>query len=1552
MTNETRQRIEAYKSMLPDMKERVTAAAFLMVMSVIMMASASFAWITLSRAPEAAGMQTTVASNGNLEIALAQGSTVVEGEKAAAVVPGESQEGDSSAAEGQSVVEANATWGNLVNVSDPTYGLGDIALRPALLSNYSRTDYPLNGATYGGDGRVVTTNERYEFASYDKVEGSENLYQFYAGDRVRYGVRAISSVGYSNAESNVAIDNFRNNTDQLYREAQNYYGKIVAKQTNDVNTLNEAAGVTCISALEGLVAVFAQDKINAMGYGPSGNTGDTSCSPYIWYIYQMMLRLQTVLEKEGKAILEMANWQAYVASRDDQIEKTFKSIDELLVISEADLTKKGVKLTTLKSYKKSVEDLKTCINGLKDMALKCQNPDAPEEEYYWDDISDYVNILVHVNTTTMNGVELQKVNGISSAMDVLGGGDVVVYKGTLVDIEKRLVNNDNRVQADVTVSVRTSIPLFTNPKVNGTVYTDAFGKKTEFAVDFEYSDELKSEAKGAATAKDTYGLALDMWVRTNYPGAVLTLEGSAKYENQPEFITIENVEYKVHTISVGEDEFKTEVDIYQKDDKWYYVSTLGEVSTEDLGSQTPKEKQVPVIVGYEGENRIWEDWRDLLEGGYIEQDATTQGAGSCFVFYADTPTEQVKIMEMLEAFNVAFIDENGEILGTAQLNLGSAYANQGKVTVPLEVATGTEYTDESGVTQKGITRLNQNTPTMITAIVYLNGSKLQNENVLADGVLQGQLNIQFGTDSTLIAPDDEELQAQARSITATVTVGNETISNGIIGGNEGLEYKEEGYQAMVELTVDGEQPERISGSFIRVVNSTQGMKGEEKNFVYNSETRKWEAEFTLKNPGKYAFNTLLVDGVQYTLHDGTEQSGMNQNYPANRPYVNIKGLRVAFASVAEKPGTYMTAESSKNLSVTVKVEAAEKPRQVYAQFFSADEKKQYAALMTYDSINEQWVGSANIGSSGTYTLKYISVDGIPFDAPATGSYTLYLGLRANVSTTVPEANRTYDYIGEAKQFDMIVRIYDDSGKAIENLPNVMLHYSNLSPAELTWNGTYYEGALEVIKPGQMRFNKLELGDAGSISSVSGAPVFLARSLETPEYVSGEATHEKLVAIGDNLFGTLKVRLKDGETAAVWAEVEKDINGVKELRYLEGALVATEESTNISDIVFNLPREDGDWTLKRLFLRDVYDKTTGRWYEKTDEAPTEDNSFVILPKEEDKLSTDLIISYNVAVFYGNEEQGKYNSTENTSTVNTFTVDLTGGTPGAFLTEYTTEPITVRVTDYKNRKIDNVDVKNSLLQLNYDASKSEQYGGYTGPSSEKIDFTDKSVSDTVMSFGTKKLKQAGEYNTDIFEVSLGSAGTIDVLIRPKFIISSITPSAVVSGITPTGSNPAKITYTTKSASGTGASGTVPTFTATGNMESYIDTANNYAEVYAVSSADNSTQHNGSFTRPTLTLRVDGVDSGCNVSLNLPGGSADSITFSRTGNGTITNTLGKTATYKTWTSKSYWVVTLTHTLNKYSGHEEQTISTMSIEKDGKTYTVKLPQPIVIKNPSSVNQ
>ena len=91
------------------------------------------------------------------------------------------------------------------------------------------------------------------------------------------------------------------------------------------------------------------------------------------------------------------------------------------------------------------------------------------------------------------------------------------------------------------------------------------------------------------------------------------------------------------------------------------------------------------------------------------------------------------------------------------------------------------------------------------------------------------------------------------------------------------------------------------------------------------------------------------------------------------------------------------------------------PKRVTAIFFNEDRSKQYSALMTKTNGN-QWVGTANLGESDTFTLTYITVatdaETYTMDVPAAQQtkVTLYLGLRAAVYTTLSEEERAFPLV--------------------------------------------------------------------------------------------------------------------------------------------------------------------------------------------------------------------------------------------------------------------------------------------------------------------------------------------------------------------------------------------------------------------------------------------------------------------------------------------------------------------------------------------------------------
>lgn len=167
-------------------RSKLMAAASMLMVGVIMMVSSTYAWFTLSTAPEVKNISTTVAGNGSLEIALMPTNGTFSGITAGAV-------GDNA-----TVVQKNTKWGNQIILSDDTdyYGLNSISLNPASL-NYTKAegateatfvaDKPLAIATYGSDGRIAELS-----ADTIGVRGKNNTPNF--ADASYYGVRAIGEL--------------------------------------------------------------------------------------------------------------------------------------------------------------------------------------------------------------------------------------------------------------------------------------------------------------------------------------------------------------------------------------------------------------------------------------------------------------------------------------------------------------------------------------------------------------------------------------------------------------------------------------------------------------------------------------------------------------------------------------------------------------------------------------------------------------------------------------------------------------------------------------------------------------------------------------------------------------------------------------------------------------------------------------------------------------------------------------------------------------------------------------------------------------------------------------------------------------------------------------------------------------------------------------------------------------------------------------------------------------------------------------------------------------
>lgn len=212
MENKNTKELRGYKAGL---KSKLMGAVAMLLVSAIMVSSATYAWFVLSTHPEVKGMSTTVGSNGALEIALLNNTT---GKDLSTV---KAEVGDST----KGVTVSNETWGNIVDLSDASYGWTDVQLYPAALNatgagsevTFANHSALLKYAKYGTDGRITAL-------AADTAAGKRNAGNsgFFAEstENPDYGVRAIGTTTAASAEA-LALKTAKSNYSAAVAAAEN-----------------------------------------------------------------------------------------------------------------------------------------------------------------------------------------------------------------------------------------------------------------------------------------------------------------------------------------------------------------------------------------------------------------------------------------------------------------------------------------------------------------------------------------------------------------------------------------------------------------------------------------------------------------------------------------------------------------------------------------------------------------------------------------------------------------------------------------------------------------------------------------------------------------------------------------------------------------------------------------------------------------------------------------------------------------------------------------------------------------------------------------------------------------------------------------------------------------------------------------------------------------------------------------------------------------------------------------------------------------------------------
>ncbi len=1414
MNRETKERIEHYKGYLPRMKEKLMAAAMMFLIAALMMGSATFAWMTLSASPEVSGIDTTVTANGNLEIALCSpdGSA-----------PGKSAAGDSTAA-GNPVTNANLTWGNLVNLSDPFYGLSNVTLRPAALNGTSGLlTNPLYGVKYGEDGRLekMTTENDFAYTYYDLEAGA---FRANVNDP-HYGVRAVSTVTYTSIGGDRILAEYDELISTNYRlGTQRYLTMVTTDAGNSTAQKN-------MNAIAGLMQAYIQCLLD----DETPKLSELNVREYIPALYDMTVQFDSVMDACGKSYLNMVNMLMYQS--DGSAYQPYASVDELCnaVLSNklpASVTKYKDKYSAIgsnysfeKDLKAFAEDRRTIKNYIKGDAENnfSDLTDAEKKSslaywayeanlgtpVYWTDVQTIINNIIGVNRATIDGYTIATLAASGSiAYNVFGNKShsAVLVSGLIKQMEQRL---GSKMSPMLSITVDGSKfldrkgygfmgSMYKNVKLDATVTTSAT-EPYEMPNDRRFvSAQIDiSSIKGTdAVSEDTYAMALDLWLRTNAGSkdssyvttdtsvdadgnnvivkktnelAFLTLEGKVitQTTEKNSYITdpTDGKEYLEYTANVKFEDIDDNHSCYKKDDGKYYVAIgedvypfedfLNGTYEENASKVTVTYTQViikeTIVTGYDGENRVWDD--DQMAAVDYTGTSTTQGSGSCYVFYADTPADQARFLELLKAMKVVFINSDGRQIGFANMDTENCFAQNGKVTVPLVLDKTTAIklgTDLDGNDIYGLCELVKAKATRITALVYLDGTRLTNDMVLASGEIQGTLNIQFSTkNAVMISTTATEEGVERTTISYSLgqdstAIKNDALMDDYVYVSASVSEKQFDFnfdpnnhpKTTVFVNVEGVEPKNVRARFIRAINSTQGSLQNE--IVLAKKDGQWKGEYTFDKPGTYILRSVWVDGVEYTLE--------------NPVTVQVDGYKVTSltceAIKVGRAGEVMTADASYTTRIGLDFASGKGTPDRVDGIFMDESGRQVTVPLTRNSSGTYWSGKALFTSSGVYTMQYYQVDGDIYALPDDMVITLNILLGLKVQTWISCTQETLDALREVNSnatatfftlpseldangvtLNVAAKIFDNNENEIKNLTGVKLRYdragTSLDPLDpnLTWDESEgrYIGDLHVKKLGVYSFTNVSVGN-NTITNAVNAPSIQVVSPDDVSYEKNSTAPYQFAAAKDGNF-VLGIKYAAGATSVVANLVEKS-GATAEVNGVMSGYDESDSSIALWKFGQNSSFTEGEWTLNSITLYGVY-------YNKV--YCDESNGGATVDLRSENITAKIVNNIYVTLVDQNS-----NSTLN----------------GTFMESHVVNTMSVVIADYENAPLQNVDIKD--IKVNYTLDiRDSAFADYGYTVSDKTTLATKAVvngegilksgSTNEYSISGMDFKYAGDYNT---------------------------------------------------------------------------------------------------------------------------------------------------------------------------------------------------------------
>lgn len=491
-----------------DIKSKLMAAIAMLLVSSIMMVSTTYAWFTLSTAPEVTGISTAVGANGNLEMALLNPELQDETTKALISNWGDtitSGTSDSMDAAGTTKEQANITWGNLVDVSNDTaYGLNNISLYPAALTATADgkiAERPLSRPVYGADGRMAELKADTLTASY--VSGKFS-------NEDAFGVRAVGTASSMTAR------------ELAHRAAMSS----ASTASNDAKSAASGTLITNGNVLAGIAITHVGDASKTFTYNQvntlktvvtdmQGAHNDIA-DAMKWYVVAHNIAPEGVTDDTYLGIQEAIMGMSLAELNDSEYSKPdgFAAAYAALTTSQGKITTAlDVLNTALAGKTESSSDIAwtdfdDALNAIMDYNSMKLNGLAMNEVKETDGEGNFVNATVIINAMSKEGLQLQMPTGSGVFADI--ADFCGTYSATIIFPEGTFVMGVGI--GGVEARMITSAPI--NPTYLATVReeTAAFGG---------------SDAGAAKSITDYYGYIIDLGFRTNAAGSNLLLQAEA-----------------------------------------------------------------------------------------------------------------------------------------------------------------------------------------------------------------------------------------------------------------------------------------------------------------------------------------------------------------------------------------------------------------------------------------------------------------------------------------------------------------------------------------------------------------------------------------------------------------------------------------------------------------------------------------------------------------------------------------------------------------------------------------------------------------------------------------------------------------------------------------------------------------------------------------------------------------------------------------------------------------------------------------------------------------